>query len=222
MCRSWEAEAMAVRTEIYMGANERLSLADAVSSFQSLIVLDHAWTGLASTIEQPTDNDEDVLASLIGSILRDLDRAREGAAWLQDYVLQIGLEELRSAALAAAEDLPDGIASVIQDVDETYGDQFGAFTEDCYVSLRDGLREQRSTLVRELAELLSGEPSDGDLFKNILCGVAAGMTIGGVIATAVPPHVQGPIIVGAGAVALKAFKCDLEDLDRKSKWRLVK
>src|SRR5665213_1726151 len=114
---------MALATDIRMRTEERLSLAHALSSFQSLIVLDHAWTGIAPTIQQATNDDDAVLATLVSSILLDLDRARTGATWLQDFVVQTGIEELRSAARAAAQFLPDDIASVVQDVDDVYSDQ---------------------------------------------------------------------------------------------------
>ncbi|TLH66801.1 hypothetical protein C1S80_06970 [Mycolicibacterium aubagnense] len=212
---------MTTATGFQLGANENLALAQAISSFQRLILLDNAWTSTADSIEQATDQDQAVLAALVASMLQELEHALVGAAWLQDFVVQRGIGRVRDAALAAAKDLPDGIASVIEDVDAVYGEQFGQFTEDCYRSLSSGLGNQRRALVQELARLLTGETSDGDLFKNILCGISAGMTVGGLIFTAVPPHVTGPIIVGAGAVALGAFKCDLHNLSEKKKWRFT-
>src|ERR1700722_4327143 len=109
---------MSLAVEVRMQVDERLSLAQALSSFQNLIVLDHAWTGIAPTIDEATDDDEGVLASLVGSLLQDLSKARTGATWLQDFVLHTGVQQLRDAALAAARDLPKDIASVIQDVDD--------------------------------------------------------------------------------------------------------
>jgi hypothetical protein len=207
--------------DIRLGTRDYLFLGQTISSFQNLIVLDNSWTGITATRQHFTGEDEAVLTTLVGSILQDLERARSGASWLQDFVVKQRIENLREAARVAAEALPEDIASIAQDVDDVFGTEFGALTENCYSSLRDGLREQRSTLVSELAGLLSGERSDGDLFKNILCGIAGGMTIGGLIATAVPPHITGPAIVVSGATALKAFKCDLDELAMKSKWRLV-
>jgi hypothetical protein len=204
-----------------MAADEQLALAQAVSSFQSLIVFDSVWTGLAESIEQRTEDEQGVLTALVGSILQDLERARVGATWLQNFVLDEGINSVRERALTAAKELPDGDGSVIQDVDEVYGELFGQFVEDCYGSLRDSLGDQRRALVQELARLLNGQTGDGDLFKNILCGISGGMTVGGLIFTAVPPHITGPLIVTAGVAAVKAFKCDLDDLANKKKWRFV-
>jgi hypothetical protein len=213
---------MTTATTFRMAAGEHLALANAISSFQNLIVFDNAWTGVAETIERATDDDQAVLTSLVGSLLQDLERARVGATWLQDFVVRVGIDSVRDAALTAAKSMSDDdIASVIQDVDEVYGKSFGQFADDCDSSLREGLGAQRRTLVQELAQLLTGEPSDGDLFKNILCGISGGMTVGGLIFTAVPPHITGPIIVTAGVAAVKAFKCDLDDLAKKKKWRLA-
>ncbi|RJO70111.1 hypothetical protein D5S18_30140 [Nocardia panacis] len=212
---------MTTATRVELRTAGHLSLARAISSFQNLIVFDNAWTGITTTIEQVAAADETALTAIVGSILSDLEEALLGAAWLQDYVVDVEIQNIREAALAAASRLPDSLGSVVQDVDQVFGNEFGAFAEVCYTSLRDGLREQRSTLVGELARLLAAEQSEGDLFKNILCGIASGMTVGGLVATAVPPHVTGPIIVGAGATALKAFKCDLNDLAQKKNWRFT-
>lgn len=208
-----------VAVQIRITPDERLALVRAIESFQSLLVLDHAWTGLATSHEPNSHDDEAVLTDLVSSILHDLERARVGATWLQDFVVRTGTIELREAIREASRNLPEELSPLLEDLDQVYGGRIGELAECCYETLRDAIHDQRLSLAQELTSLLSGENGEGDLFRNVICAIAAGATVGGLILTAIPPHIQGPIIAGAGATTAAAYKCNPDDLERGRKWR---
>jgi hypothetical protein len=208
-----------IAVQIWISPNERLALARAIESFQSLFVLDHVWTGLATSHEPNSHDDEAVLTDLVSSILHDLERARVGATWLQDFVVRTGAVELREAIREASRNLPEELSPLLEDLDQVYGGRIGELAESCYETLRDAIHDQRISLARELASILSGENSEGDLFRNVICALAAGATVAGLILTAIPPHIQGPIIAGAGATTAAAYKCNPDDLEKGRKWR---
>ena len=204
---------------VRISPGQRLELARAIESFQSLFVLDHVWTGLAVSSEPRSDDDEGVLTDLVSSILHDLKRALVGAAWLQDFVVQTGAAELREAIRLESRNLPEELQPLLEDLDQVYGDRIGTLAQSCYDTLRDAIHDQRLSLVSEFTRLLAGEDSEGDLFSNVICALAAGATVGGLILTAIPPHIQGPIIAGAGAAVATAYRCNPDDLERGRKWR---
>jgi hypothetical protein len=205
--------------EIRISPSEHLALARAIESFQSLFVLDAVWTGLATSREPKSEDDEAVLTELVASILRDLERALVGATWLQGFVLGTGAVELREAIRQASGNVPEELSPLLEDLDQVFGDRIGTLAESCYGTLRDTIHDQRLDLVRELTRILGGENSEGDLFRNVICALAAGSTVGGMILTVIPPHVQGPIVAGVGAAVATAYKCNPNDLEQGRKWR---
>lgn len=208
-----------VTVQIRISPDECLALVRAIESFQSLLVLDHAWTGLATSHEPNSHDDEAVLTDLVSSILHDLERARVGATWLQEFVVRTGAVELREAIREASRNLPEELSPLMEDLDQVFGGRIGELAESCYQTLRDAIHYQRLSLAQELTNLLSDENSGGDLFRNVICALAAGATVGGLILTVIPPHIQGPIIAGAGATTAAAYKCNPDDLERGRKWR---
>jgi hypothetical protein len=206
-----------------ISAGDRLALAQAVVSFQSLLVYDQAWTGIATTYEAGS-GDHSALTAVAAAVLQQLELARQSAEWLQDYVVRTRPRELREAFLSVRPGLPEEVAELIEDLDAMFGERLGQLTELCYSTFSDSglMQEQRLSIVEELAGLLRGEESAGDLIKNVLCAAAAGMTVGGMITTAIPPHVTGLAIAGAGAGVFTAFKCDPDDFEQLRKWRFIR
>ena len=133
--------------------------------------------------------------------------------------MQTGAAELREAIRLESRNLPEELYPLLEDLDQVYGDRIGELAQSCYDTLRDAIHDQQLSLASEFTRLLGGEDSEGDLFGNVICALAAGATVGGLILTAIPPHIQGPIIAGAGAAVATAYKCNPDNLERGRKWR---
>lgn len=152
-------------------------------------------------------------------MLTQLEQARAGAAWLNEFVVQTGADRLRSALISAADDDPD-LGPAIHAINDEFGDQIGELTETGYRIYRTSVSRQQQALAKELGALLSAQPSEGDLFKGILCSVAALTVVGGLVTTVIPPHAHGIAITAAGGKAFRSFKCDLRELDRIRSYQL--
>jgi hypothetical protein len=189
-------------------ASDRIALGQAVASFQSLLALDHAWTGLAQAESLSTD-ERHSLIGLVADIVRQLEQAEAGAAWVQDFVLRTGTDHLRAALQSTAEAVPD-LEPEIRAIDEEFGSQIGELTESGYGVFTANVGRQQQILVEELGRLLSAVPSDGDLLQAVLCGLSALTIVGGIVSTVLPPHAHGVAITAAGAKAFKTFKCNFE------------
>lgn len=199
---------------------DHLQLNRALTSFQSLLSLDHAWTGLAERSGGLADDDRLNLVVLGGQLLTTLQEADTGAAWLHDFVLQARPDGLREALQAVAETAPPRVSDEIHGLDVELGDQIGPLTEFGYQSLRGSLDDQRQAIARDLGRLLGAGQPEGDLFKNVLCAVSALTFVGGVVSIALPPHVHGVAIAKAGAVGFKAFGCKVDQFEDSDDWRI--
>jgi hypothetical protein len=193
---------------------DRLQLARAVASFQSVLAFDHAWTGLAVQERPLTESDLLSLPILAAELLRGLSEALEGARWLQDFIRRTDAMELREGLNEAAKTTSDANErSDLLALSEEYGDQIGTLAELGAEGLSAGMLKQQQVLSVELAQLLQGKRAHGDLLKGMLCSLSASFMVGGMVTTAIPPYVHGPIIFGAGATAFKTFKCDLREME---------
>jgi hypothetical protein len=100
----------------------------------------------------------------------------------------------------------------------------GLTDEDFFANLRGAVTGQEVVWPRELVEpgtiVKPGtEVQRGDLFKNVLCSLSGLLTVGGFVATAIPPHVQGLPILAAGVSAGVGLGCNFDDLERARMWR---
>lgn len=205
--------------QIRITPDDRLALARAVGSFFSLINYDVAWTGLL-TERRDGESFEPQLMLVLSQLLHDLPAAREGAAWLRQFVLEngpSGITEATAAISANTDD--DDLRQAVGRLAAEFGGQLGELTEAGYAGLTSNEIPQFDALLEEARSALRHQESDGDLLKNVLCSASTLMISGGMVTTLVPPHVQGPVIAGVGAAAFTAFKCRLNELERKAGWK---
>ncbi len=210
---------VAVRLEAT--AADKLALSAANTSFFALISEDHAWTSLvtAGEAEQPADSSA-VMTSL-AHLLTGLAAARAGAEWLRDFVLTRTAREITTAIEQTLDEVDDDLLrDAGRSLLEEYGEQLGPLTEAGYAGLLSNETRQFALLLQQSQDVLNASPPDGDLLKNVLCSAATLLISGGMVSTAIPPHVHGPVIAGAGAGAFKVFGCRLDELERREGWRL--
>lgn len=210
---------IATRPALSVSAADRVELAQALIAFHALFVLDDAWTGLAAQPDARSEADIEALTTVGGALLAALQPARRGAAWLQDYVVRTGAATLRDGLLAARDAVDDDRRAEVDGLVEEFGDQIGRLTESGYRALVQGLPTQRLALVEELAAILHGAPADGDLLKNVLCSTLALSVVGGIVSTALPPHVHGLALAATGRLAYASFRCNLDELEDARRWR---
>lgn len=209
----------ATAVQLQITPNERLALARAVNSFFSLFAYDHAWTGLTGE-RQGSEADEQALMLILSQLLHDLPIALGGAAWLRDFVNDNNPGRIVDAlADVGASTDDDDLRQEVERLVGDYGGQLGELAEAGYAGLTSDEIPQYAGLLSEANRALRGEPTEGDLLSNILCSAASLMICGGMVSTAVPPYVHGPIIAGVGVTAFTAFKCKLKDLERKENWQ---
>lgn len=206
-------------TAVRATADDALALSEAVSSFFSLLTSDHAWTALLSMqAEAPGERNSALMLSL-SRLLRDLVASRAGASWLQDFVVRTGARSILAAIDDARQSVDDKeFRASVTALLETYGDELGPLTEGGYRGFIGSETKQFVALLEDGRAVLQDEGTQGDLFKNVLCSAASLMIVGGMVTTAIPPHVQGPVIAGVGVSAFKAFKCRLEELEDGKGW----
>ncbi len=221
-CRSREATVSEVLDVITIRASDRLNLAEAVNSFYALIADDHAMTGLILA-QQNDENDveETALMVALSRLLRDLTSARSGAEWLRDFVLTTGARAIRDGLVELTKDsrLDGDFREQAGFLVEEYGDSLGSLTEAGYNGLISSEVPQYVALLDEAKEFLSRRSGQGDLLKNILCGASTLMIVGGMVTTLIPPHIQGPVIAGAGTGGFKIFKCNVNELEQAKYWK---
>jgi hypothetical protein len=205
--------------QIRITPDDRLALAQAVTSFFSLITYDQAWTGLL--VERRDDEAfEPQLMLVLSQLLRDLHAGRAGATWLQQFVLDNGAGPIVEAVVQVRANTDDeDLRRAVGDLVDLYGGQLGELTEAGYAGLVSNEIPQFDALLEEARGALRHQASEGDLLKNVLCSAATLMISGGMVSTLIPPHVQGPVIAGVGVSVFGIWKCKLDELERKAGWK---
>jgi hypothetical protein len=209
----------ATAVQLQITPDDRLALARAVDSFFSLIAYDHAWTGLLQD-RQSDDADQRQLTLILSELLQDLATAGRGAAWLREFVNTNSPGRIVDAmAEVAASTSDDYLREEAGRLISHYGSQLGELAEAGYAGLTSNEVPQFAALLSEANAAIRSQHTDGDLLTNILCSAATLMVAGGMVSTAVPPFIHGPVIAGVGVGAFTAFKCKLKDLERKEGWQ---
>ena len=209
-----------VAVALDVSSNDRIALASVNRSLLALICDDHAWTSLLTSAEDEAVGTAE-LSTALSNLLGGLGNAQRGAGWLQDFVVTRGAGSIASAMERAIdESIDDAFRESAGSLLHEYGDEIGTLTESGFNGFSSSAAQQVAVLLEDAQRMVRGSSAEGDLIKNILCSSATLLLVGGMVTTAVPPHVHGPIIAGVGISSFKAFGCRLDDLEKRDRWAL--
>jgi hypothetical protein len=201
-------------------ALDRRRLSDSITSFQTLLALDHSWTGMIEGDGRIREAEHKDVVVVGARLLTALDDADENATWLRRFVLREFYGQLHAALLAATENAPRDYREDMLDIANETGDWLDSIAEDGFETFQRGVPRQRTAIVRDLGRVVGGLDADGDLFGNILCAASALLFVGGVVSTIVPPHLHGIPVAKAGLAAFRVYRCDIRNLEDPTEWRI--
>jgi hypothetical protein len=184
-----------------------LKLADAQRSYMELLFLDQVWSAMST--RPLTDEEREHVYQYRDDLRFKIDECVKVAEQLTAIV-----ERHRKAFMLDWKDVHETIASLLGSEAEGV---FGGPDFDLHLMAlagSSGLAETRpiaaEAIVAEADEIFRYPRTTDDpalLPRLFMCNFADCMMVAGALATWIPPHVQGPAVVGAGVVIHKAHKC---------------
>jgi hypothetical protein len=184
---------------------ERTELADDLLAFTSVLLLDQVWSS-AAVPDQLAPTEDDTLREVVERLHAAVNESVKRSSRMSQ-IIERHHQPLDKQLGRVMERIERDDRRSVENLLVSHNGSIAQMARRSSDLLAAEAPASQAEIDAQFRTLLGGAGAPGDLSPSFLCAMAKCMMAGGLVATWIPPHVQGPAVVGAAVTVYKTVGC---------------